>query len=246
MRTSTGAIVEAASGDRFMLGPDASAAPGRVHLQNAPVDYCVREVVLRMGPTRARHRFTIAVCRRPRSSIRCWWSLVSVYNTLGFDIFKHVASRWSWQSLPAFAKTIGEILPSQVIRSQQYDNSQTSKELTEVAERCLPWHGVGSAGLVILLARWHGASARRGGLAKAMHKLSAGFMLKAIVEVVCGEASLFIDLLVDDSFEFRWPRPPAGDFHYRLLVKVFGSVMCRVGIRASVMGPHAGHPCVED
>lgn len=75
----------------------------------ASVDYCVREVVFRMGPTQAEHRFTIAVLRRPRSSIRFWWSLVSVYNTLGFDTFKHVASRWSWQSLPAFAKIIGEI-----------------------------------------------------------------------------------------------------------------------------------------
>lgn len=221
-------VAELPDGERIAVGNEKDGITPRYSIVQALLDFKLETISLHLGPTSSAHMFAIAVFRKPRGGFRSFWSLVSVYTNLNFDMFKGVASRWSWQSLRSFEKFAAEIADGQVVRSQCYEGRGSADEQC-ASKRCLPWHGVSTAALVWLLCRWAAASTRHGGLVGNTHKQSARFMLKGVVDGACGKDARAISLLVDDGWGYRWPRPPSGDHVFVLHTQARES-RARVGV----------------
>lgn len=77
-------------------------------------------------------------------------------------MFKGCASRWAWQSLPALETRLGKFLGGQVLRSQEYAKA-ADHATADLVDRCLPWHGSSTFGLVMSLLDWAAASCKQGG-----------------------------------------------------------------------------------
>lgn len=86
-----------------------------------------------------------------------------------------------------------------------------------MSDRCLPFHSVSTAALVILLADWCGASARAGGLKDDKHRTSCKYMLQ-LLHSVFARPTRSIRLFVDEAFQHRWPRPPFEERMVELMV----------------------------
>lgn len=182
----------------------------------------VRKVGMKLGPSRGVHSFDIIVCERPRVGFRVFFSAVSVYNSLAYDMFKGCASRWAWQQISAFEKCCSDLCPDQVQRSMPYQTASITEETR--GNRVFPWHAWSSAALVGLMARLCAAPKRGGGLESDRCRQATALFLDALVEQVSAGRVLMIRLCVGYDSEWRWPRPADGEEHLDFLVEEFVGV----------------------
>lgn len=176
-----------------------------------------RTVSIKLGPCRGLHSFDIVVCERPRQGFKCFFSAVSVYNGLSYDMYKGCASRWAWQQVGAFEKFCSDLCPQQVQRSMPYQNATVADDDKDA--RVFPWHAWSSAALVALMARLCAAPRRAGGLESDRCRQATSMFLDAIVEQVCRGRVLMMKLCLEDDWEWRWPRPSGGEEHLDFLVE---------------------------
>lgn len=204
-------------GEQVALRLRPGGAPDIQHLGLAHAEFDLRRLHMRIGATRQLHQLPVAVFRLPRAGFRVFFSLVGIYNALNLTMFKGVASRWAWQSIPAFARIMAPVATGQVLRSQAYQDTGAD---TPDKQRCLPFHAISSAAFVVLLCRWSGSSGRRGGMRDQAAQQAAAAALQGVIALVCGEAQMLeCWLRVDTAFAWRWPRPPSGGHIYRLVTK---------------------------
>lgn len=173
--------------------------------------------VVNAGPTQAPHELQAAVFARPRSGFVIFWSLVSIYRALNFNMFGGTASRWAWQCMPSFGRAVSAHIPGQVLRSQEYGAGGEGSSTD--GDRCLPFHCISTVAWVMLLCRWAGASARNGGMRTTTHREAALAFLQALVRAGCSCAESPLVVLVDDGFEWQWPRPLVGSHALELPVE---------------------------
>lgn len=211
-------LARSPDGRLLVLGPTENGVRHRSWLEALLVEFDRGTFSVRVGPTSQHHNFEIVAFKRPRGAFRIFFSLVALYRGLGFDMFHNVASRWAWQSLAGFEKRMAQYCVGQVLRSQAYKADGTSNKAGDLSDRCLPFHSVSTAALVILLADWCGASARAGGLKDDKHRTSCKYMLQSLVHSVCAKATHCIRIFVDEAFQYKWPRPPFGDRIVELMV----------------------------
>lgn len=159
---------------------------------------------LRIGATKAKHNLPCTVFQRPRSGFVICWSLAGLYRCLGFDMFHGVASQWAYKSLVSLSKLLGEVSDGLLHRSQEYASAADDLAPTD---RCLPFHAVSTLGLIVILPSWCGASPRQNGLRKSEHREAARSALSA---------------LVDAEYEWRWPRPLAGEHAFQMQIEDCG------------------------
>lgn len=91
-----------------------------------------------LGCTGQQHKFALGIFARRRNGFRCFWSLSGVYKSLGFDMFSKCASRWAWQSLPRFEKSVSHLGSEQVLRSQCYQDPGPDASLEDRSVPSLP------------------------------------------------------------------------------------------------------------
>lgn len=168
-----------------------------------------------LGCTGQQHKFALAIFARRRNGFRCFWSLSGVYKSLGFDMFSKCASRWAWQSLPRFEKSVSHLGSEQVLRSQCYQDPGPDASLED---RCLPFHAASTPAMLWLLTQWAIRTTRHGGLKQFKHRQAAEAFFIALVAAACPHGGQTVDLLVDDTFAWRWPRPSAGDHPFTMTI----------------------------
>lgn len=75
-------------------------------------------------------------------------------------------------------------------------------------------------GLVVLSAGWASASHKAGSLKNLQHRLASQHLLQAMIRTALGNEAHMVPILADDTYEWRHPRPPAGDHLYWMSVQV--------------------------
>lgn len=210
-------LAQTDEGRLLIVGPEDSAgARSKLFLDTHSLQFELRNVDLKLGPTMRDHRLSAACFRRSRCGFMWFFSLVGLYVMLGFEMFGGVASRWAWQSLPTFVRRISPMVGGQVMRSQSFTKQEKQSDM---GDRCLPWHSVSSLGLVVLLSGWCSSTSRTGGLQIERHRLASQELLRSVVRLACGDSARQVPLLLDDAFEWRWPRPAGGEHRFALIVK---------------------------
>lgn len=173
-------------------------------------------VQLKVGPTLAAQHLEALRLRRRRSGFCIYFSMIAIYNVCSFSMYKGVASRWVWEVLPATERFLNECCADQVLRAMPYLAKENN---AKDHDRFAPWNCVSSLGLVALLARWSGAGGRGGGLANPGSRSAAGTLLQSVCDSVLRGTTVELTMLMDDDFQWRWPRPPAGGDAIKLVVK---------------------------
>lgn len=200
-------------GREVTVGPQSADGASKYFIDTAMLAFERKKVWLRIGATRAKHEVPCIAFERCRSGFRLCWSLVGLYKCLGFSMFNGVASQWAYKSVASIGKVLGKVSSGLLYRSQEYASVANDIAPTDL---CLPFHAMATLGLVLMLCIWCGATARRGGLRSATHREAARSALVALVELSCNGKPSTIPLLVDTSFEWRAPRPPAGEHPFDL------------------------------
>lgn len=131
-----------------------------VYMDTAMVRFKAERFEFKVGAAMRPHAFETVVFTRPRAGFARFWCLTVLYSSLAFDMFSNTPSRSAWQSLPRFEKAVGATAKGQVLRSQIFEELGVGDRLED---RCLPWHGVSTVGLIVLLSQWAVCPTRRGG-----------------------------------------------------------------------------------
>lgn len=206
----------AATDDGRLAVIETASPKSHEFVDSMSLQYREYKIGLKLGATQKVHTFASAFFRRHRVGFQIFLSLASLYTMLGFTMLGGVASRWAWQSLPAFQRRVSKIAPEQIMRSQAFERQRDQSQL---AERCLPWHGASSVAVVVLLASWSCHSTKAGGLKEERHRMACQEMLVAIAQSALGHNSHRVPIFADDQFAWRWPRPPVGGHMFWMTVQ---------------------------
>jgi len=141
-----------------------------------------------------------------------FWDMLGLYRQLNFSQYGKCPSRWVWQSLPSWAKTIGTVVNgSQIVRS-----TSKTRQVDDVPwpDRCLPSAAVSTIGLLTLMAKWTCMSFQHGGLKEKSDREAVETVWEALMNIAFGsdDRPVTIRLRIDPDWQCCWPRPDAQGF----------------------------------
>lgn len=189
----------------------------RKYLGTGEMAFSTADMKLTAGATSQAHSFDVAKLECARGGFYMFSSIVSVYRAAGFTMYSGVASRWAWEVLPSIEKFVGQCMPHQVARSLPYGDQTSSYDGPTL--RILPWHGLSSFALVVMLVRWCAAPSRQGGLLCDKARRACSVLLDGVCDSIFRGKRLEKVVFMDDDFEHRWPRPPSAERPVHIVIE---------------------------
>ena len=148
-----------------------------------------KNVVLKMtsGASRGEHTFTAAVLRTARpDGPKVYWRVNDLYTILGMRSYKNKASKWSWTTKPRWITYFSEVGldESHVLESTSKpgEDREDVGDRNVEADRFLPFVGVSTVGMFLLLLRFGTRAPAHGGLKEEGPREAALELFKAFVE----------------------------------------------------------------
>ena len=162
----------------------------------------------------------VTLFRRPRACAQTvFWGLFDIHKLLATKGFSGQASKWAWDSMPAWRRpTIDHLGGNHIILSKHAGTADQKKQSVPFCDRMLSQPSVTSALLVMLLARWGHCVPARGGLRDPGSQQAASDFLRALILFTCGATTeREIIIVFDENWQCMWPRPnvvPDGCFQF--------------------------------
>lgn len=161
-------------------------------------------IVVFVGPTASAHTWCAFALSWPRQMFRIFWSCIDLYKFSRMSSFKRTPSKWvynqhkSWQA--AF-KSLG-FSSEHVLQSFQ---AREGDEAETDAQKCLNHPSTSTLGLLVLLTRFVGCSAQKGGLRDAVCRQAVGAFLHGLLVSSRRAKDLHMTIGIQDSWEPSWP-----------------------------------------
>jgi len=198
----------------------------RLYLDTWSRAFVLKDVMVKIGPTRSAHAFNVAVCDRPRHGFKVFYSMTSVYNALGLTQFSGCGSRWSWQTVPTCEKFVHSVVPGQIARSMSYTSPKAgggqktcAAADAEDSTRVFPWHCLSSLGILAVLVRWSALHRPRGGFETGAARDACALCLQSLLKPGDERKALTMTLCLDNEWKWRWPRQAHGENPVELAVQ---------------------------
>lgn len=157
----------------------------------------------------------------PRGGFRVQWQIHALYKEFGLTSFKGEPSKWVYASMPAWQDRLVKMgLSGHFVLSQH--NCTRTEALTSTT-KCLPDTCMSTMALLVLMPRWGGCDARRGGFREPQSRAKVMALCKLLIRGAHSKPFV-IELCLDTDWAFRWPRPSGVCGKLRLRVTRDGMV----------------------
>ena len=218
-------LYKALNGDLFVIDThefeyDGDHGAGVINLTSKMRAFVQYPIYLSMNGTKI--KFTGYVMEWPRGGGRIMWQLHDLYDHLGLETYKGIASKWVYCGCANWDETLSALgLHGHIVRSVNGVNQMIAMGSTS---HCLPAASMTTIGVLVMLARWSCASTRNGGLRGRESKDKGLNLLRAFIDA-SASIGFSIDLAFDKEWMPRWPRPQKPcDCRVRLFVDTNGIV----------------------
>jgi hypothetical protein len=194
-----------------------------------PAQWCLTHKMQQFGASVAKIKnldgselsLPIFIMDWPRGGFRVQWQIHAFYKEFGLTSFKGEPSKWVYASLPAWQDRLVKMgLSGHFVMSQH--NCTRTEALTSTT-KCLPHSGMTTMAMLILMPRWGGCDARRGGFRDHGPRAKALELCKLVIRGAHSHP-FTIELCLDKDWVFRWPRPSSDCSTLKLRVARDGMV----------------------
>ena len=137
-----------------------------------------------------------------------FWNLLKLYTLLGLKLYKAKPSMWVWKQAGAWGRAFTAVFGTDQIVLSSFETTQTEgKHKLYAAEKCLPWPGISTGGLLLMLSRWCLLKPAVGGLKDVPSRAAARALLDAFLSCA-GHTSCSFQIDFDGDALLSWPVPP--------------------------------------
>ena len=173
--------------------------------------YEIGSAKVRIGHGDAWTRIDVSAMQRERDhGARLFWSLISMYRSLGLSTYKGIASDWVTASKDSWKKFASLTFPGTSILLSKHGNiSDKTKDAIKWHDRCLPWVSMGTPCLLQQLARWAYNMPDAGGFRKAQDdsaKIALSILDSWVREGCTTTEREDMSIALQDSWQDKWPR----------------------------------------
>lgn len=161
-------------------------------------------IVVYVGPTASPHEWGAVAMAWPRQMIRIFWSCIDLYKFACMSSYKRVPSKWvynqhsSWQ---ATFKSLG-FSEDHFLQSSQ---AREGFEAETDARKCLNHPSSSTLGLLVMLTRFVGCSAQKGGLRYVVSRQAVAALLHGVLASARRAKDLTMTISIQDSWAPAWP-----------------------------------------
>ena len=181
-------------------------------------EYSTRNAMLCLQPA-GEVALSLHLLTWPRYASRIGWPLAQLYQVFRLKTFAGESSKWVWSCLPRWILKLEALdMPAEhVIKGF---NTVTAAEAATSVSAFLPSSSVTTIGLLVLLFHWGLCAPRVGGLREQEARAASSQLFFAFV-AASAVGDFAFNILLDDSYKNRWPRPEA--LGTSISLKVYGS-----------------------
>jgi len=151
----------------------------------------------------------------------------SLYRILKMRSYRGLPSKWLDARSGTWAQRCRDAFGGEHLVYSTHVSSKTNRRnQLPFTSRCLPFTGMSSAGLLVVLCRWSFAEKFVGGLDDPSGEQQAGSLdiLRALIKIVIGvvrSSSWVAPAIADPHWSCRWPRPePMSDRELKFDIQV--------------------------
>lgn len=166
-----------------------------------------------VGATGIKAALKVAYFFRPRScKAQYFWCMPGLYQLLQMSSYKGKASKWIWNRMATWNTSfLGMFGSCQMIHSTHLHDGMLKRAAEPFSSRCLPWTGISTVGLLLLLVRWAFLARPFGGVLDSSPELAqaAKDVLLGVLRPIssCEPASWQFEVVVQKHWTCNWPRP---------------------------------------
>ena len=181
------------------------------------------KALLQSGALPSESELDTAVFHFARANgFKCFWNLLKLYTLLGLKSYKAKPSMWVWKQAEAWGRAFTAVFGADQIVLSSFETTQTErKHKLYAAEKCLPWPGISTGGLLLMLSRWCLLKPASGGLKEVPSRAAARALLDAFLSCA-GHTSCSFQIDFDGDALLSWPVPPLLQYTCTLYISLSG------------------------
>ena len=150
---------------------------------------------------------TVLLTWRRECDTRLLRCAADFYELLGLDSHYKVPSKWVWQSASSWVTHVKKMFGHCPIVYSKHGNNLKRQKTLPWYDRCMPFTGLGTSGVMAQLCRWSFVHRERGGFGNVSCQTAARSFLHTVLKLVVPALNGGIMTKMDSDWTCMWPRP---------------------------------------